>query len=206
MVKRFFLTMMMTAATCLAFASCTSDPSDKPGLQEDENPSEPVTPPDGQKVLVAYYSHTGNTRQIAGYIHEAVESDLFAIEVVNPYPEDYDEHLAQARREVAEGYLPPLSTQIEDMAQYDIVFVGYPIWVNTAASPIASFLSGYDLSGKTVIPFCTSGTSSAEASYQLVRRLCPDSDVKEGIQIQRGTYDTAHERVLDWLRGLGMIQ
>lgn len=123
-----------------------------------------------------------------------------------PYPEDYDEHLVQARQEVAEGYLPPLSTQIEDMEQYNVVFLGYPIWVNTAAPPIVTFLSSYDLSGKTVIPFCTSGTSSAETSYQLVRRLCPDSDVKEGIQIRRGTYDTAHERVLDWLRGLGMIQ
>lgn len=205
-MRCFFLTMMFATVSCFAFASCSSEPAEESDRQEEGTPSDSVTPPKGLKTLVAYYSHTGNTRQIAEYIHEAVESDLFAIEVVNPYPEDYDDHLAQARQEVTNGYQPPLSTHVEDMAQYDIVFVGYPIWVNTAAPPVVTFLSSYDLSGKTIIPFCTSGTSSAEASYQLVRRLCPDSDVKEGIQIRRGTYDTAHERAMTWLQELGLIQ
>lgn len=80
MVKRIFLTMMLATTTCLAFTFCPSDSSDESERQENE----PTTPSDKLKVLVAYYSHTGNTRQIAGYIHEAVKSDLLAIDVVNP--------------------------------------------------------------------------------------------------------------------------
>ena len=203
MKRLFMLAMAMMAVMPLALAACSSDEPETPGV---EIPEEPVSPPDGQKALVVFYSHSGNTRQIAGYIHETVESDLIELETVDSYPESYDEHLAQTRREVASNYRPPLSTRIGNISEYDIIFVGYPIWVETAAPPVTTFLAGYDLSGKTVVPFCTSGTSSAEASYRLVRSLCPESTVLEGIQIRRGTYDTAHERVVGWLQRIGIVE
>ena len=156
--------------------------------------------------MVVYFSHTGNTRTIAGYIHDTVKSDLMEIKTADTYTDDYDALLAQIREEVASEYCPPLTTEIENISSYDVVFIGYPIWVETAAPPIRSFLTTHDLAGKTVVPFCTSGTSSAEESYRLVRVLCPQSTVLEGIQIRRGTYDTAYDRVTAWLRKLGIVK
>lgn len=122
------------------------------------------------------------------------------------YTDDYDTLLAQIREEVASGYCPPLTTNIENLSSYDVIFIGYPIWVETAAPPIRTFLTTHDLAGRTVVPFCTSGTSSAEASYRLVRSLCPQSTVLEGIQIRRGTYDTVYERVITWLQEIGIVE
>ena len=172
------------------------------GMPPSENPEYPVEPSGDKKVLVVYFSHTGNTRTIAAYIHDAVKSDLMEIRTADAY----DTLLAQVREEVATGYCPPLTTHIENLALYDVVFIGYPIWVETVAPPIHTFLTTHDLAGKTVIPFCTSGTSSAEASYRLVRSLCPQSTVLEGIQIRRGTYDTAYERVIAWLQEIGIVE
>ncbi|KAA5381982.1 flavodoxin [Phocaeicola dorei] len=190
----------------LATTGCSADEprTELPDTPSEEKPEEPVEPSGDKKVLVVYFSHTGNTRTIAGYIHETVKSDLVEIKTVDTYTDDYDTLLEQIRKEVASEYCPPLTTKIEDISSYDVVFIGYPIWVETAAPPIRSFLTTHDLAGKTVVPFCTSGTSSAEASYRLVRSLCPQSTVLEGIQIRRGTYDTAYDRVVAWLQKLGI--
>lgn len=194
-----FAWAMLTALGC----SAEGTPSDEPQFPPVEKPGEPSGDP---KVLVVYFSHTGNTRTIAGYIHEKVQSDLVELETVDTYTDDYDPLLAQIRKEVAASYCPPLTTQIGNIASYDVIFVGYPIWVETAAPPVRTFLTTHNLAGKTVVPFCTSGTSSAEASYRLVRSLCPRSIVLEGIQIQRGTYDTANKRVDEWLQKIDIVK
>lgn len=197
-----FAWAMLTTTSCLAEGT----PSDDPETPPVEKPDEPAQPSGDRKVLVVYFSHTGNTRTIAGYIHDTVKSDLVEIETVDTYTDDYDTLLAQIRGEVATSYCPPITTKIEDIASYDVIFIGYPIWVETAAPPIRTFLTNHDLAGKTVVPFCTSGTSSAEASYQFVRNLCPQATVLEGIQIRRGTYDTAYERVAEWLQKIGIVE
>lgn len=197
-----FAWAMLTTTSCLAEGT----PSDDPETPPVEKPDEPAQPSGDRKVLVVYFSHTGNTRTIAGYIHDTVKSDLVEIETVDTYTDDYDTLLAQIREEVATSYCPPITTKIEDIASYDVIFIGYPIWVETAAPPIRTFLTNHDLAGKTVVPFCTSGTSSAEASYQFVRNLCPQATVLEGIQIRRGTYDTAYERVAEWLQKIGIVE
>lgn len=197
-----FAWAMLTTTSC----SAEGTPSDDPETPPVEKPDEPAQPSGDRKVLVVYFSHTGNTRTIAGYIHDTIKSDLVEIETVDTYTDDYDTLLAQIRGEVATSYCPPITTKIEDIASYDVIFVGYPIWVETAAPPIRTFLTNHDLAGKTVVPFCTSGTSSAEASYQFVRNLCPQATVLEGIQIRRGTYDTAYERVAEWLQKIGIVE
>ena len=95
----------------------------------------PVEPSGDKKVLIVYFSHTGNTRTIAGYIHDTVKSDLVEIQTADTYTDDYDTLLAQIREEVASGYCPPLTTNIENLSSYDVIFIGYPIWVETAARP-----------------------------------------------------------------------
>lgn len=200
--------LFLFAWLMLATTGCSSDEprTELPDTPSEEKPEEPIEPSGDKKVLVVYFSHTGNTRTIAGYIHDTVKSDLMEIKTADTYTDDYDALLAQIREEVASEYCPPLTTKIENISSYDVVFIGYPIWVETAAPPIRSFLTTHDLAGKTVVPFCTSGTSSAEASYRLVRSLCPQSTVLEGIQIRRGTYDTAYDRVTAWLQKLGIVK
>ena len=200
--------LLLLAWLMLAVAGCSAnDPqTDLPDTPSVEKPEEPAEPSGNRKILIVYFSHTGNTRTIAGYIHDTVKSDLVEIETVDTYTDDYDTLLAQIREEVATEYCPPLTTRIEDIDLYDVIFIGYPIWVETAAPPIRSFLTTHDLAGKTVVPFCTSGTSSAEASYRLIRSLCPQSTVLEGIQIRRGTYDTAYDRVIAWLQKIGIVE
>lgn len=200
--------LLLLAWLMLVVTGCSADEpqTELPDTPPEEKPEEPLEPSGDKKVLVVYFSHTGNTRTIAGYIHETVKSDLVEIKTVDTYTDDYDTLLAQVRKEVADEYSPPLSTTVENISSYDIIFIGYPIWVETAAPPVRSFLTMHDLAGKTVVPFCTSGTSSAEASYRLVRSLCPQSEVLEGIQIHRGTYDTAYDRVIAWLQKLGIVE
>lgn len=199
----FLLAWLMATAT-----GCVADEPRKelPDTPPTENTEEPTAPAGDRKVLIVYFSHTGNTRTIAGYIHDMVKSDVVELKTENTYTDDYDTLLAQIRQEVADEYCPSLATRIENISSYDIIFIGYPIWVETAAPPVRTFLTSYDLSDKTVVPFCTSGTSSAETSYRLVRSLCPHSTVSEGIQIRRGTYDTARERVTEWLRRIGIVE
>lgn len=199
---------LLFAWAMLAATGCSAEDKqlEEPETPPVEKPEEPVEPSGDKNVLVVYFSHTGNTRTIAGYIQETVKCDLVEIETVAAYTDDYDTLLAQIREEVASGYCPPLKTQVENIASYDVVLIGYPIWVETAAPPVRTFLTTHDLAGKTVVPFCTSGTSSAEASYRLVRSLCPQSTVLEGIQIRRGTYETAYERVVEWLQKIGIVE
>lgn len=197
-----FAWLMATATGC----SADEPRKELQDIPPAENTEEPSAPAGDYKVLIVYFSHTGNTRTIAGYIHDMVDSDMVELKTEDTYTDDYDMLLAQIRQEVADEYCPPLATRIENISSYDVIFIGYPIWVETAAPPVRTFLTTYDLSGKTVIPFCTSGTSSAETSYRLVRSLCPHSTVLEGIQIRRGTYDTARERVAEWLRQIGIVE
>lgn len=197
-----FAWLMLIITGCSAGEPQTDLPSTPPV----EKPEEPVEPSGYTKVLIVCFSHTGNTRTIARYIHDTVKSDLVEIQPADTYTDDYDTLLAQIREEAASGYCPPLTTNIENISSYDVIFIGYPIWVETAAPPIRTFLTTHDLAGKTVVPFCTSGTSSAEASYRLVRSLCPQSTVLEGIQIRRGTYDTAYERIIAWLQKIGIVE
>lgn len=205
--------MKTFAITCLALLlsiSCTKSETlpetETPPAVTPEEPAEPSNPAGDQKIFIVYFSHTGNTRQIAEYIFDAVKSDSVEINTATPYTDDYDTLLAQVRGEVASEFCPPLNALNRDIASYDVIFIGYPIWVETAAPPVRSFLTSNDLSGKTVVPFCTSGTSSAESSYRLIRGLCPQSTVLEGLQIRRGAYDTAKERTLEWLEKIKIIE
>lgn len=142
--------LFLLAWLMLVVTGCSADEpqTELPDTPPEEKPEELLEPSGDKKVLVVYFSHTGNTRTIAGYIHETVKSDLVEIKTVDTYTDDYDALLAQVRKEVADEYCPPLSTTVENISSYDIIFIGYPIWVETAAPPVRSFLTMHDLAGK----------------------------------------------------------
>ena len=153
----------------------------------------------GKKVLIAYFSHTGNTQKVANQIHEFVGGDIVEIKTEAAYPTNYSECTDLAKREKESNARPKLSTKIENMGSYDAIFVGYPIWWYTAPMAINTFLESYDLTGKTIIPFCTSGGSDVAESIPAIKRLCPNSTILPGL-----TANNLSD-IKPWLSKLGML-
>lgn len=139
-----------------------------------------------KKILIIYLSRTNNTKVVAQIIQKHVGGDLVALELVNPYPENYQAIVAQVVRENESGFLPPLKTKIDNMSSYDLVFVGFPTWGMQLPPPMKSFLKQYDLSGKTVIPFNTNAGYGIGSTFQTVKEFCPNSTVLDGFTIKGG--------------------
>lgn len=146
----------------------------------------------------------GTTEVIANLIAERTSGDLHLIQTEQSYPADYDAVVAQNRKEQQEDYIPELKNTIENMDQYDIIFIGYPVWATTAPQAIKSFLSEYDLSGKTVIPFCTHAGYGSGRSYGDIADLIPGSDVLKGLDVEADQVDTASRSVEEWLKELNI--
>lgn len=160
-------------------------------------------PAPAKKVLVAYYSHSGNTREMARQIADVSGGELFEIVPVTPYPSDYQTVVDQAKREINAGTRPALKTRVEDMSQYDVVFVGSPCWWATVAPPVATFLTSYDFAGKTVVPFMTHEGSRMGRTEADIRKLCPKSQVPDGLPVRGGAVGSLKETVRRWVEGLG---
>jgi flavodoxin len=140
----------------------------------------------GKNILIVYLSRTGNTQAIGQIIQKNVGGKLVALELVNPYPQDYHAQVAQVVRENESGFLPPLKTRIDSIENYDIIFIGFPTWDMQMPPPIKSFLKQYDLSSKTVMPFNTNAGYGVGSGFQTVKDLCPKSTVMEGLSIKGG--------------------
>lgn len=153
-----------------------------------------------KKVLVAYFSHSGNTRTVARQIARLTGGELFEIVPATAYPTDYRAVVEQAEREIEAGVRPALKNQPPDVAQYDVVFVGSPCWWSTVAPPVATFLAACDLRGKTVVPFMTHEGSGMGRSEADVRRLCPGAEVAKGLPVRGGAVDRSEAEVERWLR------
>ncbi len=138
-----------------------------------------------ESTLIVYLSRTNNTKAIAEIIHEQVGGDLIALELENPYPEDYNAIVKQVSEENETGYLPPLKTKV-DFSKYDTVFLGFPTWGMQLPPPVKSFLTANDLSGKTVNPFNTNAGYGVGSGFKMNRDLCPDSKILEGFSIKGG--------------------
>jgi Flavodoxins len=159
------------------------------------------------KILVAYFSHTGNTRTIANQIHDQAGGDVFEIVPVNPYPSDYNAVVNQARKELDSDYRPELKTKAENMEAYDVIFVGSPCWWGTIAPPVKTFLSQYDFSGKTIIPFDTHEGSGLGNCAQDIKKLCPNANVvMDGLAVRGSDVNNAKNTVSDWLKKVGIAQ
>lgn len=157
-----------------------------------------------KKILVAYYSYSGNTRKVAQEIHKKVGGDIFEIQVVNAYPTGYNDVVEQAKKELADGYKPPLKGSVKNINEYDVIFIGSPVWWYTMAPPVVTFLSEHNLSGKTVVPFVTHGGGGQANSFKNVAKLVPNSKVLDGIEFY-GNLCTDKE-ISDWLKKIGIIQ
>ncbi len=154
----------------------------------------------GSKVLVAYYSYSGNTKEVAEAIQEKIGGDIFEIKTEGSYPEEYRPMTVQAKQEIADGYRPKLTTSVADIAQYDVVFIGSPNWWGTITPQVSSFLESYDLSGKKVIPFITHGGGGVQNTVSDLTAQCKGCNVVSEPWVG---YSSRTLGISGWLKDLG---
>jgi flavodoxin len=151
-------------------------------------------------VIDVGYLKSGNTTVMAGYIHERLSgSDIFEIEPVVPYPDRYDECTEVAKKEHRENARPAVKTNIADINKYDVIYIGYPIWWGTMPQIMFTFLEEYDLSGKTIIPFCTHEGSSLGSSVNDLKKKCPKSKFLDGLAVRGSDVKKAQKEVNAWI-------
>lgn len=147
----------------------------------------------------------GTTEYVAQLIQDNVGGEMHLIETVEPYPTNFDMVVDQNHEEMAEGTLPELAPSDLDMNQYDTVFIGYPIWAANAPQAVFSFLSQYDMSGKTVIPFCTHNGYGAGGSYfDIADAIEGETAVLDGLAIEASDVPGAADTVTEWLQEIGV--
>lgn len=162
---------------------------------------------DGGKVLVVYFSGSGNTARVAGDIADAAGADLFEITPAQPYTDadlDYtndDSRVVKEHDDESLRNIELTTTEVPDWDSYETVFIGYPIWWQIAAWPVNTFVENNDFTGKTVIPFATSASSGMGESGKLLEELAGTGDWQEG---QRFPSSAATEDVQTWVDGLGL--
>lgn len=157
-----------------------------------------TTASDG-KILIAFFTWGGNTKEIAEEIQAQTGADLFEITLVNPYSTDYNTVLDEAQRDQNEQARPELATHIENMNEYDTILLGYPNWWASIPMPIASFLEEYDFSGKTIIPFCSHGGGRFGQSLTAIAKLAPDSTMGEALSVHYSGGSSLPEDITEWL-------
>ncbi|BDH45881.1 flavodoxin [Salmonella enterica subsp. enterica serovar Choleraesuis] len=151
------------------------------------------------RVLVAYFSRSGNTRVIAGVIHRSLNTDLFEIEPATPYPEDYFQTVEQAKKERERGARPALKESIADIFRYETVYLGFPIWGTSVPPVVQTFLSSHDFAGKLLIPFITHGGYGKGDSDDILTTLAPAARREKPLIIECDQERRTTETVTRWL-------
>lgn len=179
------------------FASSEVPESDAPSSQPDESTEEGET-------LVAYFSWSGNTQQMAEIIAQETGADLFEIATVTLYTDDYNTLLDVAQQEQGEDARPELNAQVENWDSYDTIFVGYPNWWSDAPMAVYTFLESYDFTRKTLIPFNTSASGGFGRSLTGIEESAAGATILEGLDLTEGELGDAQNRVTTWLDSLGL--
>ena len=161
---------------------------------------------DGTNALVVYFSWSGNTENVANAIAEQTGADIFEIIPEEAYIDDYDALLDIASQEKQSGARPAIAGSIEDIARYEVIYVGYPNWWSDMPMILYTFFDSYDLSGKTIAPFCTSGGSGLSGTVDSIKELEPDADVLEGLHIGSSSASDPEVAVSAWLESLDITE
>ena len=156
------------------------------------------------KVLIAYFSWGGNTKGIAEEIQKQTGADIFEITLKKPYSTDYNTVLMEAQEDQHKQARPEIAGHVDNMDEYDTILLGYPNWWASIPMPIASFLEGYDFSGKQIIPFCSHGGGRFGQSLTAIAKLAPDADMGEGLSVHYSGGTELPDDVSDWLRNNGI--
>ena len=215
-MKKIFLLLLVI----FAMSGCGGSYQDKTSAEPEKKSVEKTPAPISadKKILVVYFSRTGeeynvgnitkgNTAIVAEFIAQKTGADLFEIKSATPYPNEYEACTELAKKELEENVRPALEKNIDNLTQYDTIFLGYPIWWGALPRVMMTFLESNDFSGKTIIPFCTHGGSGLAGTEREIKNACPNSKVLDGLAISGRTAQndlaTAQKDVDAWLKGLG---
>lgn len=156
----------------------------------------------GASIVVKNKDVLGNMQYMAMTIQEAIGGELFRIETKEKYPLEHETLVNQAKEEQNEEVRPELATHIENVGQYDIIFLGYPNWWGDMPQPLYTFLEEYDFSGKTIIPFNSHGGSGFSNTIEEIKKLQPNATVKDdGLSISRNDVADSEQEITDWAKG-----
>ena len=221
-MKKIFLLLLMilTISGCGGSQGDTdknsSEPTKTPAAEKTAEPAK--TPASDKKILVVYFSRTGeeynvgnitkgNTAIVAEYIAQKFGADTFEIKPATPYPDEYKACTEIAKQELESNTRPELEKNIDNLAQYDTIFIGYPIWWSAVPRVMMTFFESNNFSDKTIIPFCTHGGSGLAGTEREIADACPNAKVLSGLAIvgKRCQDDPAavQKDVDTWLKGLG---
>lgn len=231
-MRKKIIAMIVTGILAVSVTACQSDGEQSSSQSQNSGQTESsanVEIPEDANILVAYFSYgenadlpdgvdasssasiqawdgdtTGNTGLAAHWISDAAGGDLFSIQTEEKYPGDYDDTVDQGQEEQSENARPKLSSHVDHMDQYDVVFLGYPNWWGDMPMAVYSFLDEYDLSGKTVIPFVTSGGSGFSDTVSAIKEEEPDADVQEGLELSDSETADSEDEVKSWVESLGV--
>lgn len=218
MSRRAFVGVSAAALASLALGGCaqapveepTTAPEPEPEPQAPANDAAPEAAPEAAPTpaqgaaVIAVFSRTGNTLALAEAVQARTDLDIVRIEPAVPYPDDYDEMLAVGQREQDEDARPALAESVSSLADYDTVYLGFPVWWGHIPQIIRTLADRGDLAGKTIAPFSTSGSSSISASVADLRELCPDATVLEGLTVTESGLSTMDASAEEWLATLDL--
>ena len=219
-MKRFFV-LILAVIMILTFAACrNSAPAESVSKSDSETENSTNVQTGGSHMLVAYFSlageqygvgviEEGNTSIIAHMIAEQTGADLFEIEAVTPYPTSHSELLEVSQQEMENNARPEIAGTVDNMDDYDTIFIGYPNWWGDMPMIVYNFLESYDLSGKTIVPFCTHGGSGLSNTESTIADITGGT-MKDGFAIPGTTAqndrDTARSEVTKWLKEGGFVE
>ena len=159
-----------------------------------------------QKVLVLYYSQTSNTKTVAQEIATRLDADMEEIVAVNPYDGDFEATIARCIQEREQGITPEIQPVNADIAKYDVIFIGYPVWFGTYAPPVATFLDQVDLSGKQVVTFCTFGSGGLVSSTHDLAKKQPNAKIVASYGVRAERLDAMPQEVDQFLKEYHFIE
>ena len=158
---------------------------------------------EGKRILIAYFSWSGVTKNIARFIKEITGGDEFQIETVEPYPDDYDLTVKRAKKELHDGVKPEIVSK-RDISRYDVIFIGSPCWSGTISCPVATFIASSNFRGKTIIPFITHGGSGLASTVSEIKKYAPGANVvcARAFGDPRWVSGSGRTDVLRWIQGI----
>ena len=186
-------TMLVLATAMMAATAC--------------GPKKEATATDNEEAkLVLYYSQTSNTKTVAREIATRLGADIEEIIPLKPYEGDLQATVERCRQEREEGITPEIQPLTSDLSQYDVIFLGYPVWFGTYAPPVAALLDQVDLSGKKVVPFCTFGSGGLVSSMKDLAGKEPGAEILPGYGVRAARLKAVPYEVDQWLKRLGFLE
>ena len=195
-MKNLKMTLIFAAVT-LAAVSC--GPKQEP--KNEETPKEKAP-----KTLVLYYSQTSNTKAVAQEIATQLGADIEEIVPIELYDGDFQATIERGKKELDEGNYPEIQPLKANVADYDVIFIGYPIWFGTFAPPVFTWLNQVDLSGKKVVPFCTFGSGGLESSIKDLAEAEPKAEILPGYGVRAARLEAMPKEVDQFLKTNGYIE